>query len=103
MAWKFFVRLHSGDNVVTMTKETPAKTIVQIDSEQITVMQDIPMGHKIAVRNIEKGADVTKYGVKIGIASTGIKRGEHVHIHNVDEISLQIRDEAKRKSLGCRI
>jgi altronate dehydratase small subunit len=63
-------------------------------------MQDIPFGHKFAIKDIEKGGDIIKYGDKIGIANTEIKKGDHVHIHNVDEVSLAIRDEAKRNSLG---
>jgi altronate dehydratase len=99
-AQKYFVKLDEADNVVTVTKETPAKTIVRIDSEDITVLQDIPFGHKFAITNIAKGEDIIKYGVKIGIASTDIGKGEYVHVHNVADVSLEIREEAKRKSLG---
>ena len=98
-SWKYFVKLHEEDNVVTATRETLANTIVVIDSEKIIVMQDVPFGHKFAIKDIEKGDDIIKYGVKIGVATTEIKKGEYVHIHNVDEASLRIRDETKRRSL----
>ena len=99
-SWKYFLKLHINDNVVTTTKETPAGTVTIVDFNNITLMQDIPFGHKFAIKDIEKGGDIIKYGVKIGIANTEIKKGEHVHIHNVDEVSLTIREEAKRNRLG---
>lgn len=45
--------------------------------------QAIPLGHKVAVRAIRAGQPVMKYGVSIGTASTDIRAGEHVHIHNL--------------------
>jgi altronate dehydratase len=41
------------------------------------------MGHKFALQDIEKGADVVKYGEPIGQTTARIARGEHVHVHNV--------------------
>ena len=97
-SWKWFVKF-PGDNVVTATKDAPVNTVFTVDSNEISVLNDISFGHKIAAKNIGKGGDIIKYGVKIGGASTEIKKGEHVHIHNVDEVSLMIRDEEKKKSL----
>lgn len=44
---------------------------------------DIPMGHKIALCNIASGEKIIKYGFPIGIATSDIKAGEHVHVHNI--------------------
>jgi altronate dehydratase len=96
--WKWFVKF-PRDNVVTVSKDTPVNTVFTVNSEEILVLKDTPFGHKIAIKNIKKGSSIIKYGVNIGAATTDIKKGEHVHIHNVDEISLKIRDEEKRKSL----
>jgi altronate dehydratase len=97
-AWKYFVKF-AEDNVVTITKESPINTVFQIDTGEVTILQDTPFGHKIAIKNIEEGEDIIKYGVKIGVSNQKIMKGEHVHIHNVDEVSLIIRDEEKKKSL----
>ena len=43
---------------------------------------DIGYGNKIALRDIPKGAQVTKYGLSIGTALADIQAGDHVHIHN---------------------
>jgi len=43
----------------------------------------IPLGHKIALRDIEKGETIIKYGHDVGQATTEIGEGRHVHVHNV--------------------
>jgi (2R)-sulfolactate sulfo-lyase subunit alpha len=52
----------------------------------IKALEDIPLGHKIALRDIKAGERVIKYGRVIGVATRDIKVGEHVHIHNVKSI-----------------
>ncbi len=47
----------------------------------------VSKGHKIAWRDIHAGESVVKYGVPIGKASSEIKQGDHVHIHNVLDIT----------------
>ena len=44
---------------------------------------NISDGHKYADRDIKKGEDIIKYGCSIGHATTDIKKGEHVHTHNL--------------------
>ena len=56
------------------------------DSEKVHVIGDVPFGHKIAVRDIHKGELIMKYGEEIGIATKEIKKGEYVHIHNLDSM-----------------
>lgn len=53
-------------------------------SERIAVHGDVPYGHKIALRDIAKGEPIMKYGESIGAASHDIKKGDYVHIHNMD-------------------
>ncbi len=48
----------------------------------VTVTDDIPLFHKIALVDIPKGEKIVKYGEFIGVATTDIKRGQHVHTHN---------------------
>ena len=40
-------------------------------------------GHKYALCDIKKGENIIKYGSPIGHATMDIKKGEHVHTHNV--------------------
>jgi (2R)-sulfolactate sulfo-lyase subunit alpha len=50
---------------------------------KIKILMDIPLGHKIALRDFKVGDTVTKYGCDIGKVVAAIKKGEHVHVHNV--------------------
>ena len=50
---------------------------------ELKALADIPLGHKIALRDFKKGDTVTKYGEDIGKVVAPIKKGDHVHVHNV--------------------
>lgn len=43
----------------------------------------IPIGHKIALTDLNVGDTVIKYGVDIGKVVTPIRQGQHLHVHNV--------------------
>jgi (2R)-sulfolactate sulfo-lyase subunit alpha len=43
----------------------------------------VPLGHKIALRDLAEGADVLKYGVRIGRTTTVVSEGDYVHTHNL--------------------
>jgi len=49
----------------------------------IKVQSDIPIGHKVAMKDLAVGDTVIKYGVDIGKVVAKIKAGEHLHVHNV--------------------
>jgi (2R)-sulfolactate sulfo-lyase subunit alpha len=59
--------------------------VVLEDNSVLTIaaVQDVPLGHKIALVPVSAGSTVTKYAVPIGIAKAAIRPGEHVHVHNV--------------------
>lgn len=44
---------------------------------------DVPIGHKVALTDIKAGDTVLKYGQDIGKAVADIKKGQHVHVHNL--------------------
>ena len=76
---KKIIQLHPKDNVAiateSLTKDTPIDTITTIDP--------IPKGHKIAIDDILEGEVIYKYAQIIGYAATDIKKGAHVHTHNI--------------------
>ncbi len=49
----------------------------------VKVLDDIPIGHKVALADLAVGDGVIKYGVDIGTVVAAIKKGEHVHVHNL--------------------
>ncbi|OWP56361.1 MAG: hypothetical protein B2I17_06510 [Thermoplasmatales archaeon B_DKE] len=49
----------------------------------VKAIEDISLGHKIALRDIKNGDKVLEYSEPVGKATKDIKKGEHVHIHNI--------------------
>ena len=49
----------------------------------IRAMEDIPLGHKLALNDIGNGDTFIKYGDDIGRAVAHIPKGRHVHVHNL--------------------
>ena len=49
----------------------------------IKSLNEIPLGHKIAMTDFNVGDTIVKYGDDIGKVVESIKKGEHVHVHNV--------------------
>ena len=49
----------------------------------LPTISEIPIGHKIALRDLNKDDTVIKYGVDIGRVVAPIKAGGHLHVHNV--------------------
>ena len=61
------VGLKTGDTIIT-----------------IRLLESIPYGHKFALKDITNGESIIKYGETVGQSTAKIRRGEHVHIHNVE-------------------
>ena len=86
---KIALKVDDRDNVATIFAEGVADgTQVEIrdkkgQREVVTVKGTVPYGHKIAVRDIQPGEHIMKYGESIGGASCPIVKGEYVHIHNM--------------------
>jgi (2R)-sulfolactate sulfo-lyase subunit alpha len=50
---------------------------------QLGARQDIPIGHKIALKDMAVGDTVIKYGIDIGKVVAPIQAGQHAHVHNI--------------------
>ena len=75
-----FIRLDPTDTVVTATRALE----VGAQIEDTTTRALIPSGHKIATRDLARGAAIRKYAQVIGYAADAIRAGDHVHTHNVE-------------------
>jgi len=49
----------------------------------LTAKQDVPIGHKVALKDLKEGDTIIKYGEDIGRVISPIDTGEHVHVHNL--------------------
>ena len=86
---EFLVHEHS-DSVgvvvvedVTAGREMNGWVMNTGESVALTALSDIPLGHKVALRDLSEGETVLKYGHDIGKAVAEIPQGHHAHVHNV--------------------
>ena len=77
------VQITPRDMVAVALQPLAANKAVNYGSGEVTPLSDIPMGHKVALRDIKKGEPVIKYGFPIGEATEDIPKGGHVHSHNL--------------------
>lgn len=84
-----FLVHEKSDNVGVATVDIKTGETAQglfMDSQEsleMKLLQDIPLGHKIALKDIAAGSSVIKYGADIGRVVAEIKAGEHVHTQNL--------------------
>ena len=80
--------LSEKDNVATLLEDAAPGTEVLVrlgsDTRTVSARESITFGFKIAVSDIARGTAIIKYGETIGIASSDIKQGDMVHIHNLE-------------------
>jgi (2R)-sulfolactate sulfo-lyase subunit alpha len=57
---------------------------------KVKLLQNVPLGHKVALRDLAKDKPVIKYGRPVGKAVQAIARGAHVHTHNVKTLRWSI-------------
>ncbi|MCG9554333.1 UxaA family hydrolase [Vibrio sp. Isolate31] len=50
---------------------------------RLTTLSDIPLGHKIALADLDIGDTIFKYDQDMGKVVQPIKKGEHAHVHNI--------------------
>ncbi|MBB4659580.1 UxaA family hydrolase [Parvularcula dongshanensis] len=77
------LRIHPDDSVAVALRPLSAGETVEVAGQRIALSQDVPQGHKIALRPHREGEPVTRYGHPIGRATAPIEFGEHVHSHNL--------------------
>lgn len=71
------------DNVAVALTDLSRGVECQINNISLTLLEDIPFGHKVALTDIAENNNVIKYGYPIGHAKYQIKKGQHVHIQNL--------------------
>ena len=82
----------TSDDVAVTVKDVLSGELVRIkavdgqDVTSVSACENVPLGHKISIRDIENGDKVIKYGHTIGIATQFIPTGAHVHIHNIRSV-----------------
>ncbi|MEM6762465.1 MAG: UxaA family hydrolase [Pseudomonadota bacterium] len=78
------------DNVAVVVVEgltagTRARGVITVDDSafEIDVKADVPIGHKVALKDLADGETAIKYGQDIGKFVKAVAAGDHVHVHNL--------------------
>ena len=74
-----FIKINPHDDVMVVLKDFHKGDVVN----GITLLDDVKMGHKIALHDMEKGHHLIKYGNVIGVLSVDVKTGNWIHSHNL--------------------
>ncbi len=78
-----YIRIHEDDNVAVALRPIAAGEKLTVGPYEVTTLEEIPQGHKFALKPIAAGGDVIKYGFRIGNAKEDIAAGGWVHVHNL--------------------
>ncbi len=109
------LKINPADNVVVAIQPQHKGDVILIDGKQITILEDVPAGHKIAITDLQQGENIIKYGFPIGHAREDKKAGSWMNEHNIktnlagllsyeyhpQDVVLDIPDE-KRTFMGYR-
>jgi altronate hydrolase len=78
------IRVHGRDNVAVVAADVQAGDLVRLDDgSEVSAVEAIPRGSKVALCGIASGEAVMRYGEEIGRATKDIAAGEYVHTHNL--------------------
>lgn len=86
---QFLVHDAEHDNVAVAVVDVKAgqdlegRDLATNKTMKAKALMDVPLGHKIALKDFKEGDTVMKYGCDIGRVVKPIKTGDHVHVHNV--------------------
>ncbi|MDD3165435.1 MAG: altronate dehydratase family protein [Oscillospiraceae bacterium] len=94
-------QIDPADSVAVALEEIQAGEEHLCGAVQVTALEQIPKGHKIALRDIAKGAPILKYGSAIGAASQNIQKGQWVHVHNTVSCADESHDYTYRFDPAC--
>lgn len=83
-----FLAHRDGDDVAVAVRDVDpgprfAGYLDETAAVRLEVATAVPWGHKVALRDVASGEDVVEYAVVIGRATTDIRTGDYVHVHNL--------------------
>lgn len=78
-----FIKINPKDNVAVALKDLSKGTTLLVEELSVTLVEDIPRGHKFALSAIAEGENVIKYGFPIGHVTSDVSMGAWIHTHNI--------------------
>lgn len=77
------LKINPADDVAVAIEPLNVGQVLSVDGQQVTVIEDIPAGHKLALQPFSEGDHIVKYGYPIGHARTAIAEGSWVNEKNI--------------------
>ncbi|NHK26471.1 UxaA family hydrolase [Parvularcula flava] len=92
------VHLHDADNILVCTRHIRSGETIRYLAGSMAALEDVSIGHKIALADLGTGDKVYRYGAPIGSMTQPVSRGGHVHIHNLKSDYIGIHDRQGKKN-----
>ncbi len=83
MELKTYLKINPADSVAVCLSEKKKGEVIDVDGQQIVLNQDTPAGHKVLIKDVQKGENIIKYGYPIGHACQDLKAGDWVNENNL--------------------
>ncbi|MFZ5992136.1 MAG: UxaA family hydrolase [Deinococcota bacterium] len=88
MAYRALAHRSTDDVAVAVSDLKPGEELIirSLDdgkTHRVKVLEAVPLGHKVALRDLPEGHVVIEYGEKIGRMIQAVKKGGYVHVHNI--------------------
>ncbi|MDF2668244.1 MAG: altronate hydrolase [Paenibacillus sp.] len=78
-----WVRLNARDHVIIALQDFARGDSISVEGTELSLLDDVPKGHKIITKPVAAGEDVLKFGYSIGKAKEPLLPGNWVHTHNL--------------------
>ena len=78
-----FIKINPADSVVVCLRPFKEGEIIEADGKTIKVLQDVPAGHKVLLKDVAEGENIIKYGYPIGHAKKAMKAGTWINENNL--------------------
>src|SRR5437588_9337012 len=83
-----FLAHNEGDHVAVAVQdvEPGRRRAVYLDSDrevEVDVLEAVPLGHKVALSDLDEGASVIEYEVPVAVTRGPVRSGQLVHVHNI--------------------
>lgn len=78
-----YLKINPDDNVIVAITDLKAGEIITVDNITIHLNEDVPAGHKVALKDFAEGENIIKYGYPIGHTLTALKQGDWINEKNI--------------------
>lgn len=105
MAHRALAHKSTDDVAVAVADLQPGEELVIESLEggkthSVKLLEGVPLGHKVALKDMKEGYVVIEYGEKVGRMTKAVKKGGYVHVHNIRTLRWDYGKKPKAKKGG---